>query len=266
MLSGNSIRERLAVLSALFIILSFTASAQITINIPKIPKIKKNTPQSEPSQPSGDNSSTSTSSSTSSDSGQSNSNSCRDPFVLSHMDSIEQTRKEAEDYRPGERNYYVSTLSDRKNIYFEAAMMPSKRKEWYTNMPVDTQNCFNPALDALAAIAKKTLPSFTGPSGYTFGTPAEKKVLLTAINDLAKGTVLRSGLEEANWLIDKNEYGLPTARFKRGYVLAKYPNSDNTNCWVFWINIVQDYAGGGTYAASYGNFVGRSIAGCPAGK
>jgi hypothetical protein len=264
MLSGKSIMERFAVLFAFFVIFAFTASAQITINIPKFPKIKKNTSRSEPSQPSGDNSSTNTSS----DSALSNSNSnaCTSPTVRANLEDIEKTRKEAEEYRPGLRDYYVSTLDDRKNRYFEAAMMPSKRKEWYANMPIDMQNCFDPALDALAAAAKKTLPSFTGPSGYTFGTPAEKKVLLTALYDIANGTVLRSGLEEANWLIEKNGYGLPTARFKRGYVLAKYANSDNTNCWLFWINIVQDYAGGGTYAASGGSFVSRSIAGCPAGK
>ena len=30
--------------------------------------------------------------------------------------------------------------------------------------------------------------------------------------------------------------------------------------------MIQVYAGGGTYAASYAKFVGADIAGCPAGK
>ena len=160
MLSGKSIMERFAVLFAFFVIFAFTASAQITINIPKFPKIKKNTSRSEPSQPSGDNSSTNTSS----DSALSNSNSnaCTSPTVRANLEDIEKTRKEAEEYRPGLRDYYVSTLDDRKNRYFEAAMMPSKRKEWYANMPIDMQNCFDPALDALAAAAKKTLPPSAG--------------------------------------------------------------------------------------------------------
>lgn len=267
MFSINATKGRLAIAFALLIIFSFTASAQITINIPKIPKIKKTAPQSETAKPSGDNSSSGTQSSTSS--GQSSATKdCTAPFVLSHMDSIKKVRNEVDEYRPGLRDYYVSTLSDNKNLYLEAALLPTQRKNWYTdsNIPADMQQCFDPALDALAEAAKKTLPSYTGPTSYTFGTPAEKKLLLTAINDLAKATVLRSGLEEANWLIEKDDYNLPTSRYKHGYVLAKYPGNENTNCWVFWINLVQDYSGGGTYAATHSNFVGRMISGCPAGK
>ena len=269
MFSVGSTLRRVAGLSALLSALALTAAAQITISIPKIPKIKKTT-QSEPAKP-ADTSTTASQPDTSSvqaDSKPASSDCTNSGFVMSHMDSIKKVRQEVDEYRPGLRDYYVSTLSDNKNLYLEAALLPTQRKNWYTdsNIPADMQQCFNPALDALAEAAKKTLPSYTGPTNYTFGTPVEKKVLLTQINDIAKATVLKSGLEEANWLIEKNDYGLPTARYKHGYILAKYPGNENTNCWLFWVNIVQDYAGGGTYAASHGNYVGRMISGCPAGK
>jgi hypothetical protein len=190
-----------------------------------------------------------------------------DPVAEIHLMDIEKTRKEAEEFTPGLREYFVSTLSDRKNLYLEAALSPSAREDWFVrfrkNDPMFEQ-CMKPALDALAATARKTLPSYTGPAGYTLGTPAEKNALRSAINDIARAKVLKVGIKEANWLIDKNSLGIPNSRFKRGVIWAQYPNSDDSFCRIFWVNLVQDYAGGGTYGASYGNFVGRSYAGCPA--
>lgn len=187
-------------------------------------------------------------------------------LVQIHLMDLEKTKKEAEEFRPGLRDYFVSTLSDSKNLYLEAALSPSVREEWLgrfrKNDPLFEQ-CMKPALDALAAAARKTLPSYTGPAGYTLGTPAEKKALLGAIKDIAKAKVLKVGIKEANWLIEKNSLGIPTARFKHGVIWAQYPNMDDGFCRIFRVNLVQDYAGGGTYGASYGNFVGRSYAGCP---
>ncbi len=183
-----------------------------------------------------------------------------------HLANLEQTRKEAEEFRPGLRDYYVSTLNDRKNIYLEAALSSSRRKEWLEAWSGDFVKCMEPALDGLAAVARKTLPGYTGPAGYTLGTPAEKRVLLSAIEDIAQAKVLKVGIKQANWLIDTNSLGIPTARYKHGVIWAQYPNRDDGSCRILWVNIKQDYAGGGTYGASYGYFVSRAFAGCPVGK
>jgi hypothetical protein len=189
-----------------------------------------------------------------------------DAVTRVHLDDLGKTRTEAEEFRPGLRDYYVSTLSDRKNRYLEAALSPSERKKWLGEAPEDFVNCLNPALDALAAIAQKTLPGYKGPQGYTFGTPAEKKTLLSAIDDIGQPKVLKVGTKQTNWLIDKNSFGIPTARYKHGVIWAQYPNRDDGFCRIFWVNIKQDYAGGGTYGASYGYFVSRAFAGCPEGR
>jgi hypothetical protein len=49
-------------------------------------------------------------------------------------------------------------------------------------------------------------------------------------------------------------------------VWARYPSRDDGFCRLIFVNIVQDYAGGGTYGDSYGNFIKSEYAGCPAGK
>ncbi len=255
-----------------FALAANSATAQITITIPKFPKIKKpKVEQPKPEQPKTEQPTTDDSKTSDEPKSQTSSASttdCESDAVMRHhLGEIKKTRQEAEEFRPGSRGYYVSTLSDRKNKYFEAALLPSERKEFaedWKNSP-EFVKCIEPALDELAAVARKTLPTYTGPTGYTLGTPAEKKVLLNTISDIAQAKVLRVGLQQPNWMIEKDSYNFPTSRYKHGVVWVKYPNSKQEFCWVFWINLVQDYAGGGTYGASYGNYIARSLAGCPAG-
>lgn len=188
-------------------------------------------------------------------------------LVEVHLTDLEKTRKEAEEFRPGLRDYFVSILSDSKNLYLEAALSPSAREEWlgrFRENDPKFEQCMKPALDQLAAVARKTLPSYTGPAGYTLGTPAEKNAMVRAVDDMGNAKVLKVGIKEANWLIDKNSLGIPNSRFKHGVIWAQDPKSDDGFCRIFWVNLVQDYAGGGTYGASQGNYVGRSYAGCPA--
>lgn len=262
-----TITKSLVLAVACGIALTFVApaSAQITINIPKFPKIKKDKPQ-----PTTDNPTNTTTTTRPNGTGDDSTDTtpvpekkagCRDDAVTSvYLDDIAKYRAEAESFTPG-RSYFVSTASDSKNKYLEAAMIPSERKEW-DKWPKEFRDCVYPALDGLAEAARKTIGGYTGPTDYTLGTPAEKKILTSAINDLAQGKLLKAGLKQPNWLISKDSYNFPTARYRHGYAYVQYPGTGL--CWVFWINLVQDYAGGGTYGASYGNFISRSLAGCPA--
>ena len=189
------------------------------------------------------------------------------PLAEVHLTDLEKTRQEAEEFRPGLREYFVSILSDSKNLYLEAALSPSAREEWlgrFRENDPTFEKCMKPALDALAATARKTLPTYTGPAGYTPATPADRNALLGAIDDITRAKVLKVGIKESNWLIEKNSLGIPKARFKHGVIWAQYPNTDDGFCRIFWVNLVQDYAGGGTYGSTQGNFIGRSYAGCPA--
>ena len=125
--------------------------------------------------------------------------------------------------------------------------------------------CLTPALYNLAAIAKRTLPTYH-PTAYSVRNVAEEKLLRSAINDIAEATVFRGGFKQTTWLIEKDGYNFPTSRFKYGIIWAKYPDRDDGFCRIIYVNLVQDYAGGGTYGASYGKSVGSEFAGCPAGN
>ena len=89
------------------------------------------------------------------------------------------------------------------------------------------------------------------------------KGVLTRIADYK---IYSIGLQQGNWLIDKNDYGLPTSRYKRGVIWLRDAKSDHPYCYATYINIKQDYAGGGTYGASYARFIEDEMVGCPAGK
>ena len=256
-----------AIISA--IVFAGYASAQITINIPKIPKLPKPDKNKEAVDNSSTNRTNGKTEETSNGRTNSNTNSgdfcSTDVMVGVYMKDIETTREQAENYKPGARDYYVQDFSDRQNIYLKASLSPSRRKEWLGTWPKNIVDCIAPALDNLAAIAKKTLPAYT-PSGYSLGTPAEQKILRSGVNDLAQATVFKVGISSPNWLISKDSYNFPTARYKYGLIWAKYPGLDDGFCRIIYVNLVQDYAGGGTYGASYANFIKSEFAGCPPGK
>jgi hypothetical protein len=188
---------------------------------------------------------------------------CSGPVVKIHLENVEKTKKQAADYKPGARNYYVSDFNDNENIYLKAALSPARRNKWLGRMKDSSfAGCMNPQLDELAAIARKTLPSYR-PTGFTIRNAAEEQVLRTGVNDIANATVLGTGLAEADWRIEKLSNGIPKARYKHGMIYARFSTSDDGFCRIVHVNVVQDYAGGGTYAASRARFIKTEVAGCP---
>ena len=180
-----------------------------------------------------------------------------------HSDNIETTKKQAADYKPGARDYYVRDFNDNENLYLKAALSPSRRQDWLGRWKDQRfVKCMNIALDELAAIAKKTLPSYR-PTGYTVRNAAEEKALLTGVKDIAQATVITSGLSSPSWKIEQNRQGVPVRRFKHGMIHAKYRNVDDGFCRIVYVNVVQDHAGGGTYGDSRPIYIKSEFAGCP---
>jgi len=79
-------------------------------------------------------------------------------------------------------------------------------------------------------------------------------MMIGALKNASTVKIHKIGLEGAVWLIDKNDFGIPTDRFKRGYIWARDTSDDHPYCHVYTIIIQQDYAGGGTYGASWAKF------------
>ncbi|HYJ90436.1 MAG TPA: hypothetical protein VEV84_03945 [Pyrinomonadaceae bacterium] len=251
------------------------ASAQITISIPNLPKVKKPKPTTDSSQTgnNGNTSNTSTSGNNSQTSNTSTSKGCDQySFVYGvFLDDIKKKQEEAAAYTgPQDKIYYVSETQD---DYIKLAVSKSRRDKWFADKKMNDYradaacNKLDPALDELATIVAKTIPLYVPEQGkYAIHNAAEEALMKSKVTDIADLKVFRIGLASANWNIEKNDIGIPTDRYKYGLIYAKPLKTDDPYCRMIFVNIVQDYAGGGTYGASYGNFIKSEIAGCPAGN
>ena len=249
--------------------LSFqAASAQITITIPKIPKIKKpKIEQPPPETPTTDNNQTvpdrTPESKTTS---QALDDEPMDARLSLFLDELAKAQKEVDEYNPNDDLYLVGANA---TDWLWRAVSAKERNEWTekwkTLMTPATRKKFDTALDTLAASAAKKLPSYKSSlKDYTVRNPAEEKLMKGVLTNIADYKIHSIGLKQSNWLIDKNDYGLPTARYKHGVIYLRNTKSDHPYCYATYVNIKQDYAGGGTYGASYARFIQDEMVGCPA--
>lgn len=250
---------------------TFVTHAQFTITLPSIPKIKKDKPKPEPTPAvnvptdSGDSTATPASSqSRDDDDAAPVKKGCEDDsFYRVWNDDIQKTIDDAKSFTPG-RDYFVRDFNDDENKYLKMALADWKRKDVEKDWADEgLKKCINDRLDILAAEAEKTIGGYK-PIGYTFGTPAEKNILKSGVTDLNQATVYNVGTKSANWKIYSNDIGIPTHRKRFGTIWAKYPG--DKYCKIIYVNLIQQYAGGGTYNSSEAQFISWEFGGCPAGK
>lgn len=184
-------------------------------------------------------------------------------WLKAHRDGIKKAQKLVDEYDPA-----TATTMGTYSEYALYAVSPKARTKWLTDAsalefkePVDTM------LAPLAAALAKKLPTYL-PSlaAYKIRNPAEEALMKRVLTNPARYKVFYSGLEQAAWLIDKNALGIPRARYKRGLLYLRDTQADHPYCYATYVNVIQDYSGGGTYAASRAKLVQDDIVGCPAGK
>lgn len=188
---------------------------------------------------------------------------CGGGFYGVHYGDAYKTLREAEDYKAGKRDYYVRELSDRRNEYLWAAISPTFRAEWFSSHKIaeKDQHCMSGIFDELGAAAKRTLPKYQ-PRGYVHHQDDDDDLITAAIKqELPDAEILKVGVSSPTWNIDKRSNGIPDSRYKYGMAWVK-PKSDDGFCRIAYINIVQDYAGGESYAESVANYISMEPAGC----
>lgn len=260
--------------TAFLIVLIFgwqVAVAQVTItlpNFPKIPKIKKPkvvaTP--EPDTTSGDqngNDSTTTEPKPTEPKYEP-----MDARLSFFLDELAKAQKDVDAYTPEDKLYLVGATSGE---WMRRAISAKERTEWEEKwksvMTPGAKKRFDDGFAALAASAAEKLPTYKASiSKYGFHNAAEERMMKSVLTKIADYKIFSSGLQQSAWLIDKNDYGLPTARYKHGVIYLRDTKSDHPYCYATYVNIKQDYAGGGTYGASYARFIEDEMVGCPAGK
>ncbi len=242
-------------------------SAQFTITIPKWPKINK--PKTEPAKEAR----TTTATEPAKDAQQTenkpvaaNDKCSQSGWLDIHLGKIAERQKEVDEFTP-ERGWFTGNFTYDHLLF---AVSPSEREKWLKDAKaLDLKDCPNlvVAFDKLAASTAKKLPLYVpNPQAYKIHNAAEEKMMKTILTDQARYKIYKIGLNQASWLISKNDFGLPTARYKHGMIYLRDTLSDHPYCYMTYVNILQDYSGGGTYGASYPLFIKDVLAGCPAGK
>jgi hypothetical protein len=180
------------------------------------------------------------------------------------FDELAAARKEVAEYSPSAKIWLVNT---RNSEYLDYAVSKGSRKEFYDKwkFPAATVAKFDSQFDALAAEAAPKISAYTTSqiAKFNLRNPVEEKMMRSVMSDVPGLVVHKIGFYQQTWNIEKGDFGLPIRRYKTGAIYGRNPNSDHPYCWIWTINIRQDYAGGGTYGSSYAKYMDRDIAACP---
>lgn len=185
-------------------------------------------------------------------------------WLRAHLEDIAKKKKEVDEYDPNTKSYLViATTYD--HLLF--AVSPRERDKWLKDAnALDYKPALDAPLAALAASAAKKLPIYLpGPANFAFRSPLEEQKMKKTLGNIATLKIHKIGLAQSSWLIGKNSIGIPTARYKQGYIWVRDTTDDHPYCHLYQVNIIQDYAGGGRYGASYAKFLDNTLFGCPAG-
>lgn len=189
--------------------------------------------------------------------------------VDSARDDIKKTLIDVQKYSP-KTSLRIVDAANRQ--WLDRAISPYARKEyldkWKYEMTPEIRAYFESQLDAIKAAAPKQIALFTADKINTFPyrNPAEEKMMRAKVSNVTGAVIYKIGLYQNQWLIEKNDLGLPLRRYKQGAIYARDPQADHQYCYLWYVNMIQEYAGAGTYGASYANYVGSDYVTCPVGK
>jgi hypothetical protein len=255
-------------LSLLFAVVpTQTLSAQFTITIPKLPKISKQKIERSKEGTSVTGNDRTKENRTTENNPPAVKDKCSESGWLDvHLGKIAERQTEVSSFTP-ERGWFTRDFTYDHLLF---AVSPSAREKWLKDAnALHLKDCPDlvSAFDKLAAAAAEKFPLYQpNPKAYLIRNPAEERMMKATLKNAAAVKIHKIGLNQRTWLISKDDFGLPTSRYKHGFIWLRNPADDHPYCHFYYVNILQDYAGGGTYGASYALFVEDGLAGCPAGK
>jgi hypothetical protein len=179
------------------------------------------------------------------------------------QDEINKKKKEVEAFDPTTNSKFVER-GFKDWVLFSVSKRA--RREYYEQdkFTPAQQDVLDPEFDSLGeAVSGKLALYKPSPRYFAFRSPADETLMTGQLRPSSTRKILKTGLGQANWEIYKDSIGLPSYRFKRGYILAKDSADDHPFCKLYYISVVQDYAGGGRYAASNAKYEETNLIGCP---
>jgi hypothetical protein len=114
-------------------------------------------------------------------------------------------------------------------------------------MPADALKDLEDRIATLKSVMESGASKWRFPSGGGKNAAIEAKASASVKSRIPGATVLRTALESGQWVITKNELGIPSYRSMGVLVLTKVPGQKHP--WLVFGYLRQNYSGGGTYVA-----------------
>jgi hypothetical protein len=234
-------------------------SAQITINLPGIKKIKK--PVIIADTTVTDN--TVTTNTTNTNTTNTATGNSTNWWVDYQIDKIKEYKQQVEGWRPDSESFPRPNSSD---DYVSLALSKQERASWLRDKKVQPDAKLDASLDDLkASLNRRLAENKINPKSFTNRNAAEEKLMLAQMTGVPGIKVFKIGLNQPTWLIETNEWGIPKARYKHGMIYGRNPASEDQFCRIWYVNLVQEYSGGGTYGATQARYIEKEFIACPAG-
>lgn len=186
-----------------------------------------------------------------------------DPWLEIMLEDIHKKESEVESYDPSERSQLVTRSTP---DFFTIAISARARAAYYKQERVNEtrKSALNAALDRLAASAAKKLPLYKpNATLFAFRNPSAEQMMIRNLPNAATLRVHKTGLKEADWLIEKNQFGIPVDRYRHGFIWARDSNDEHPYCHLYTVFVQQNYAGGGGYGQAFARVSDDEIFGCP---
>ena len=185
------------------------------------------------------------------------------PWLRAHRDGIAKVMQAVSEYDPATK---ISMGSDSEYAHY--AVSQKTRADW---LKEKNALAFKEEIDRLLkpleeGLAKKLPTFFPKMEKYAVRSPAEEALMKRVLTNPARYKIFKIGLAQSAWKIDKGVLGIPDARYKNGVIYLRDTQADHPYCYATYVNVIQDYAGGGRYAASRSALVLDELVACPAGK
>jgi hypothetical protein len=172
-----------------------------------------------------------------------------DPVLKYVLDEISENIKTINEFDPKTQRW----TADYNWVW--RAVSPKDRESWATDFfkgYADQKPRFYKELDKLAVAYSKKVALLTPTDNLFANHNAADEALMK--KQISVKTIYKIGIEYANWEIEKNSLDIPVRRFKRAYIWGD-PMDDSKYCRLYQVNLIQEYAGGGTYNATYSKYL-----------
>lgn len=185
------------------------------------------------------------------------------PWLKAHRDGIKKVLVSVGNWKTGSRDSLGSSSE-----YAFYAVSPKMRADWLKEKNAlafegEIEKLLKPLADALA----EKLPNyFPDAAKYSVRSAAEEALMKRVLPNPAQNKIFATGLAQTAWQIDKGALGIPQARYKNGLIYRRAASADHPYCYATYVNVIQNYAGGGTYAASRSEIIREELVACPASK